>query len=128
MKQESVEAKTRLRHLNRITLDAQNFEKIDTWLQELQQSRSGINATHGDILNWFISHAPSQLTNQQQEELNKLFFDQVRFLKRLLRDARKAKVAGEKVDLGNLLPPVKQRTPRRKKEDTIQTPSVAGDV
>ena len=128
MKQESVEAKTRLRHLNRITLNAQNFAKIDTWFQELQQSRPGINVTHSDLVNWFIGHAPSQLTNQEQEELNKLFFDQVRFLKRLLRDARKAKVTGEKVDLGNLMPPVKQRAPRRKKADVVQASSIDGDL
>lgn len=115
---EASEQKKRQRHLNRVTLTPENFTKVDLWVADLKASKQGISISHNDLVNWFFNRASGQLSENEKSELKSLFFDEVRFLKQLLSDAKKAKASGEKVELGNLLQPTapKRKYRRRKSE------------
>ena len=121
MEQTLILEKKRQRHLDRIKLSAPNFSRIDSWIQTLMTSKHGISVAHGDLVNWLIQRA-AELSEAEKEELKALFFDEVRFLKQLLCDAKKAKASGEKVELGGLIQPTcAKRNYRRKKSKLAST-------
>jgi len=113
---ENTEQKKRQRHLNRVTLTAENFTKVDSWFADLKASKQGISISHNDLVNWFLDRAQDQLLENEKEELKSSFFDEVKFLKQLLSDAKKAKASGEKVELGNLLRPAAARGKYRRRK------------
>ena len=100
---EVTEHKKRQRHFDRVTLTEENFTKVDTWLADLKLSNQGISISHIDLVNWVLISAPEHLTNIEKDELKSLFFDELKFLKELLANAKHAKASGEKVELANLL-------------------------
>ncbi len=119
---ESAEQKKRQRHLDRIKLNAENFAKVDGWISDLKVSKQGISVSHSDLVNWVLSHAVEHLSDSEKNELKSQFFDEVKFLKELLLNAKKAKANGEKVEIGHLMKvDAPKRKYRRRKVETETT-------
>ena len=122
------EQKKRQRHLNRITLTAENFTKVDLWVADLKASKQGISISHNDLANWMLMRTSEYLTDNEKDELKLQFFDEVKFLKELLSNAKRAKASGEKVELGNLLQsaaPKRKYRKRKTESESTMSDSIA---
>lgn len=103
--------------ISRLKVSTEVFAKIDAWLKDLKISNPEIVVTHSALANWFLSKAPLVLNGQDKEDLRSSYFDEVRFLKQLLKDARNAKGKGQSVELVKLMNGLKTNKPKRKKSE-----------
>ncbi len=118
---EITEQKKRQRHLDRIKLSADSFAKVDSWITDLKSSVQGINVSHNDLVNWTMSRFAANLTDEDKQELKSHYFDEVKFLKVLLIQAKRAKANGEKVELGQLASIEKTKRVYRKRKPSQES-------
>ncbi len=122
--------KKRIPKYDRITLYEEGMKRVDGWIKQVQESRTGVSLFRKDILNWYINNAPEHLDARAVKILAMQFFDQERFLRQALKDVRDAKERGETVTLKDLMAEeqsVKIRNPRRSrapKEGSSESNSV----
>lgn len=114
--------KRRIPKYDRVTLYEDAMKRVDGWIKQVQDSKTGVSLFRKDILNWYILNAPEQLDASGVAALAAQFFDQERFLKQALKQVRDAKCRGETLSLKALMSdeqsvkPKKSRKPREPKE------------
>lgn len=124
--------KKRIPKYDRVTLYEEAMKRVDGWIKQAEEAKTGVSLFRKDILNWHIINAPEQLDVKSIEDLAARFFDQERFLKQALRRIRDAKGRGETLSLQELMSdeqsvkPKKIRKPRSQKESA--TEAISADL
>ena len=122
--------KKRIPKYDRVTLYEEGMKRVDGWIKQVEDSRTGVSLFRKDIVNWYLLNAPEQLDSKAVEKLATQFFDQERFLRQALKQVRDAKGRGETLTLKELMAEeqsVKQKKPRKpraQKEESTKSNSV----
>src|SRR5438876_147049 len=96
MEENNPKSKTKsVRLLDRVTLDSETLEKIDSWIAMAKAKERGTRVTRRDIVNWWIKRGAKDLTKTEEHELIRKFYDAEFMLKEQLKDIKLAKARGE---------------------------------
>lgn len=120
--------KKRIKKYDRVTLYDQAMKRVDGWIKQAQDSKSGVALFRKDILNWYILNAPEQLDLKSIESLAAQFFDQERFLKQALKRVRDAKGRGETVSLQELMTEKQIIKPKKSRKIGLSKSNSTKDV
>jgi hypothetical protein len=80
-------------NLEHMALVESSSRKLDRWLEQINAKKK-IRIPRRDLLNWWISRSPENLSNGDINALIEEFYDEEVFLRQLLRDVKKAKREG----------------------------------
>ncbi len=76
-----------------IALSEAASQKIDRWLEQIEGKR--VHLSRKEFLHWFIEKSPDNLSNVDLNAIADRYFDEEKFLRRLLRDAKQARKDGQ---------------------------------
>lgn len=123
--------KKRTPKYDRVTLYEDALTRIDSWIKQVEASKSGVSLIRKDILNWFVLNSPEVLPAASVDAMAAQFFDQERFLKQALTRVREAKERGEKISIDDIMSEergVKNKKERKRREPKVPAPDVASVV
>ncbi len=93
-----------------VTLSDLASQKIDRWLEQVAGKR--VQLFRKEFLNWFIEKSPDNLSNADLNAIVDKYYDEEKFLRRLLREMKKAKQDGQS---GNIEVIVRQKKSEAKR-------------
>ncbi len=108
----------------RVTLSKDLLSKIDDWITQVEQKFEGaISVSRSDMVNHVVAEYSDRLLQNDFSILKKCHLDEVRIIQMALDKAKRARLAGESVDLSALLSSIelekKSRTPKLKPKETL---------
>jgi hypothetical protein len=80
--------------LEHIALVESSSQKLDRWTEQVNAKKK-IRIPRRDLLNWWLTRSPENLSNSDVNALIEEFYDEEAFLRQLLRDVKKAKKEGQ---------------------------------
>ncbi len=86
--------KQKFRHPDRIALTPESLERLSLWLKQISDQLKGIKLKRADLLNYLVKSASEKLTASQIKEIEKEYFDEVKFHEWALRELRRARKLG----------------------------------
>lgn len=119
---DAIKPKKRIPKYDRVTLYDEALNRLDSWIKQVESSRSGVSLFRKDVLNWFVLNSPEALPVASVDAMATQFFDQERFLKQALSRIREAKERGEKVSLNEIM--TEERSVKTKKERKRREPKL----
>jgi len=81
-------------NLEHIALVESSSQKLDRWIEQVNAKKK-IRIARRDLLNWWLTRSPENLSNGDVNALIEEFYDEEAFLRQLLRDVKKAKKEGQ---------------------------------
>jgi len=106
---------------DRITINKNNTERLNRWIEQAQNQINGIKINRTEMLNCLLELHDDVLSANEIVEINKRFFDEVKFAEWMTQELRAARNRGESVSLQELMAkfrpmPVQKRGRKKKKE------------
>lgn len=80
--------------LEHIALVESSSQKLDRWIEQVNAKKK-VRIARRDLLNWWLTKSPDNLSNSDVNSLIEEFYDEEAFLRQLLRDVKKAKKEGQ---------------------------------
>ncbi len=87
--------KKRVRHLDRITVNQESLERLNSWLNQIENQSKGIQVKREELINWLIQIQAEQLTASQLKEIEEKYFDPVKYAKWAYLQVKAAQARGE---------------------------------
>jgi len=99
-----------------IALVESSSQKLDRWIEQVNTKKK-IRIARRDLLNWWLTRSPENLSNGDVNALIEEFYDEEAFLRQLLRDVKKAKKEGQTDPTLEVV--VRAKKSEQKKETTV---------
>lgn len=103
---------------DRIAINKSNTERLNRWIEQAQEQINGIKINRTELLNCLIELHDDLLNAAEITEINKRFFDEVKFAEWMTQELRAARNRGENISLQELMtkvcPAQKQKRGRKK--------------
>ncbi len=98
----------------RITVAKESLSRLSDWIEQIATEVKGIKLNRNDLVNWLIQNHASTLSADEVKEVERHFFDEVKFAEWALKELKAAKARGETTSLSEILN-VKAEEPKRKR-------------
>ncbi len=89
----------KMRHPDRITLEAGALEKLAHWQSQVNSGNPGVVVTRSNLVMWLIEKHDSNLSPAEIKNLEEKFFDSVKYAKWVVKEAVAAKARGESLNI-----------------------------
>jgi len=108
--------KKKFRHPDRITLTPETLARLSAWLEQVAGQVRGLRLTRADLLNFLVKASPEKLTSSQVLEIEKEYFNEVKFHEWALRELKKSKKLGLKTTYAEITGQKLRTLPKAKSE------------
>ncbi len=91
------------RHPDRVTLQPQHLEKLDSWVGQVANHCKGVSVSRNQMIQWLLESKHATLDADELRSLGAEFFQEELFLKQLSLELKARRAAGESISLGELM-------------------------
>jgi hypothetical protein len=114
--EESVKSKK----IDRVELLPSSMERLQKWQNQIDQMCPEVMISRKDLVNWALLEHKEVLSDSDLKRIRDTFFDEVQFLRSLLKKAEAARNDGQRLAMPDLV--VNTPKPRKKKTQTQKPP------
>jgi transposase-like protein len=120
---------------DRVALSESSVAKLDAWVTQVTSKNPGSTVNRKQLVNWMIESHDSDLSSKEEQEVARLFYDDIKFLAELVREAKLTRARGENVSLQDILkrieagqgggrkPSKPLPKPRKQRSDLVEVPA-----
>jgi hypothetical protein len=116
MEDAQVDKKKEKQKQDRVSLDGESLERLNSWLVQLQEELQGIKVNRTDLVRWLISSHAVLLSRTEMESIREQCFDEVEYASWALKQVKKARAEGQKLSPQDVMRAHAPRGARAKKE------------
>lgn len=77
----------------KVALTKESADKLQVWISFVQEKKKGTLLTKKGLVNWLISQLPEMPTKAESTQLIEKFYDEERYYRVLLKEAKERKLA-----------------------------------
>lgn len=116
--EELITQENKKKEIERVILTAESIQRLNAWLEQIRQSRPGVEITRKNIVNWLILSHSERLSQSEEKELAETYYNELRFLQFAVRELKAANERGDTLsfqDFIDKMPTLQRNTVGRRK-------------
>ena len=95
--------KIKIRHPDRVSLKPESLARLSKWIEDIQSRFKGVRVAKGDLVNFLINSHPTDLCEDELEQLGARYFDEVRFYSWAISRLKAERAEGKNSTLADII-------------------------